>query len=490
MIHKCAVAGCPNKSDTIIHYTLPEELNRRRQWTQFVERGGKEENVSVSSRICGSHFAEDNFTKLDLGFTTRLILNVNAIPTIYPEELVEQQNKSDHLPLRESYINGTENISLQFLKEEPFEDDMTGEPVEDYMTGEPVEDEMSDESFNVVKVEPHDENGYVDSSFEQTSEDSMLSGDPGITTEPFQQHDDRKPFHCVYCGEGFLNKGVLKQHELKHKTVKVNPFLKEYHCHQCGRDFSHKAFLKAHQKVHASVESQMSFSCTKCDRRFRKKSSLNKHMHNHLARTNYPCPVCGEEFEIKGSLHTHIRSHPGERFPCKYCNQRFLKIDAYLKHVDRHTVVTPYYCEKCKVYQLTQRGFLLHQKRHARTDLEMHLAKTGPVVVKKGRPLKYPAKMKNLPQQGEAKPQVDSEVPEPNLTLQSLCDTPLEASGEDPLHETTGPSDEAEMEEEEEEEETSPEIEIEEASDDNLEESTNDQEIGGPDLPLDLLTVP
>ena len=42
----------------------------------------------------------------------------------------------------------------------------------------------------------------------------------------------------------------------------------------------------------------------------------------------------------------------------------------------------------------------------------------------------------------------------------------------------------------EEEEETSPEIEIEEASDDNLEESTNDQEIGGPDLPLDLLTVP
>lgn len=92
MIHKCAVDGCPNKSDTIIHYTLPEEEKRRRQWIRFMERGGKEMDFS-SSRICGSHFTEDSFTKLDLGFTTRLILHVNAVPTLYPEDLVKLQKE-------------------------------------------------------------------------------------------------------------------------------------------------------------------------------------------------------------------------------------------------------------------------------------------------------------------------------------------------------------------------------------------------------------
>lgn len=95
MIHKCAVGGCPNQSDTIIHYTLPEETSRRRQWVQFMRRGGKGVDISLSSRICGSHFSEDSFSKLDLGFTTRLILNVNAVPTIYPGDFTEAKKQHD-----------------------------------------------------------------------------------------------------------------------------------------------------------------------------------------------------------------------------------------------------------------------------------------------------------------------------------------------------------------------------------------------------------
>ncbi|XP_062377469.1 gastrula zinc finger protein xFG20-1-like [Sardina pilchardus] len=418
MIHKCAVTGCPNRSDSIIHYTLPEEESRRLRWIQFMERGGKEMDASAL-RICGSHFTEDSFTKLDLGFTTRLILSVNAVPTIYPEDLLKLQKESHHPPLEdgkagEGYVKATETLSPDFWKRFQAngaldEDDMTEEPAEDDFTDEPGEDEMEDEMtdemavapFNLVKVEPQHEDGYGDSPFEQ------------------------------------------------HKTVHMNSSLKQYNCAQCGRNFSHKAFLKAHEKIHASVETEMAFSCTMCDRRFTKKSGLKKHMHNHLARLNYPCPVCGEEFELKGSLHNHVKSHPGERFRCKYCDQGFLKIDAYMRHVDRHTVVTPYYCEKCKIYQLTERGFLLHKKRHERDELEQKQSENKTVVVRKGgRPKKNLAQIQNLPQE---EPQVGAEISGPNLTLQPLTNingTLLKASGGDPSHETTNPSDEAEMEEE------------------------------------------
>lgn len=86
MLHQCAVDGCPNKSDTIIHYILPEEPIRRQQWVDFLRRQ-RSADISRCTRICGSHFSEDSFTKLDLGFTKRLILNVNAVPSIYTDDV-------------------------------------------------------------------------------------------------------------------------------------------------------------------------------------------------------------------------------------------------------------------------------------------------------------------------------------------------------------------------------------------------------------------
>ncbi|XP_014014886.1 zinc finger protein 394 isoform X1 [Salmo salar] len=82
-IHRCIVRGCANKSDAIIHYSLPEEPQRRQLWLQFINASNSGENIPGVSRLCGDHFTEDCFTKLDLGFTTRLILNLDAVPTIY-----------------------------------------------------------------------------------------------------------------------------------------------------------------------------------------------------------------------------------------------------------------------------------------------------------------------------------------------------------------------------------------------------------------------
>ena len=288
-------------------------------------------------------------------------------------------------------------------------------------------------------MEPLDDNGYGDSSFDQPTEEEMLDNDATIfkieVCEDPINVDDGKPFHCSNCGEGFLNKGVLKQHEIKHITL-FPQTSKSYHCKHCVKAFPHRGFLKAHEKIHANMESQMSFSCTECDRRFRNQSSLKKHMHNHLTRLKYPCPVCGEDFEMKGSLHFHIKTHPGERFLCKFCNLRFFKIDAYLKHVDRHTVVTPYYCDKCKIYQLTQRGFLLHQKRHARKELVQIMAEKREMIKNGGKnknDLNTPLQHNEA---GERMVVEDSDLNSPLQSQNKTETTPLETS-ELPSH--TGP---------------------------------------------------
>ncbi|XP_062377473.1 zinc finger protein 37 [Sardina pilchardus] len=387
MIHECAVDGCPNKSDTIIHYTLPEEPTRRQKWIEFLQRSRKIDPSCVNTRICGSHFTEDSFTKLNLGFTTRLILNVNAVPCIYPDALTTQPKQikanethsTDSANEVESGIIVSDAISLACVKEEP------------------LQEELSCDAVRAIKVEPLEDLAYGDSSSHQHTDEEMFEHDGTIlkieVCEDPISIDDGKPFHCTHCGEGFLNKGALKHHEIRHALSP--PSSGSHLCKHCGKVFAHKAFLKAHLKIHASMESQMSFACSKCTRRFRNQSSLNKHMHNHLTRLKYPCPVCGVDFELKGSLHLHIKMHPGERFSCKFCDQRFLKFDTYLRHVDRHTVVTPYYCEICKIYQLTERGFLLHQKRHAHKDFVKAMVENGKLSKKGTIPSSY---LDSLPQ--------------------------------------------------------------------------------------------
>lgn len=40
-------------------------------------------DLSSSCRVCGDHFSEDSYFKLDLGYATCKILSVDAVPTIH-----------------------------------------------------------------------------------------------------------------------------------------------------------------------------------------------------------------------------------------------------------------------------------------------------------------------------------------------------------------------------------------------------------------------
>ncbi|XP_028813271.1 zinc finger protein 16 [Denticeps clupeoides] len=348
MVHKCAVGGCPNTSDTVIHYLLPEEPLRRQRWLRFVRRSNAGREAAEGSRVCGRHFSADSFTKLKMASGTRLILHVHAVPTVLrPQDPVEAEHAAGSGPSEESDADVHGTFSLDCVKEEPVEYQLSPESA----------DALRPNSVKVKLEEP----GPAAEKLEMGTE----TDEGQMKTEPANElvyQDDKKQFHSSHCGDSLRNKGVLKQHIVgvpysKHKA---------YHCNQCGKDFALKAFLKAHQKIHADVETLMSFVCAQCGRKFPKQSSLRKHELNHLVEAKFPCPVCSEEFDAKAALHNHVTKHIGHRLTCRFCDQNFHKSDSYIKHLDKHTMITPYYCEVCKVYQLSENGFLCHQRIHTK----------------------------------------------------------------------------------------------------------------------------
>ncbi|XP_017572405.1 histone-lysine N-methyltransferase PRDM9 [Pygocentrus nattereri] len=382
MAHKCVVGGCPNSSDTIIHYILPEEPRRRSLWLQFIERSkGNGEHISVSSRVCGDHFSQDSFTQLDLGFTTRLILNVDAVPTIYPVDRVSNDEDKQAAETGNE-VEGTCNltisstVSLACVKEEPFEYEVSQftKPREDSKSAS-AKQVKQEENECLLSAEMCVE-GREKLRIIRRAEIKSERGHSHLEEE--SQEDKDKRFSCSTCGQKFRNKGVLMQHESNHTEERR---VRTYRCHHCGKGFALRAFLKAHEKLHEDAESTLTHGCTLCPRRFRYKGSLDAHMRHHTSQVTYKCPVCEEVYEVKGELSQHVKAtHTGSKLVCSYCDKSFVRVDAFFKHIDRHVVVTPYYCSTCKVYQLTERGYLCHMRIHEKKRLLRLNAQKDPEV--------------------------------------------------------------------------------------------------------------
>ncbi|XP_075931671.1 uncharacterized protein LOC142931579 isoform X3 [Anarhichas minor] len=66
------------------------------------------------------------------------------------------------------------------------------------------------------------------------------------------------------------------------------------------------------------------FSCTECDRRFRTKGGMKRHMMTHTGEKPFSCSVCRKSFAQSADLEIHMRIHTGEkRLRCRVCDQRF-----------------------------------------------------------------------------------------------------------------------------------------------------------------------
>ncbi|XP_033208826.1 zinc finger protein 761-like [Belonocnema kinseyi] len=100
---------------------------------------------------------------------------------------------------------------------------------------------------------------------------------------------------------------------------------KEYKCEKCARTYIRNRSLIAHQKFECNVIPQ--FSCKFCNKRFKIKSNVNRHIvqvhqkPNSNASLRHNCDECSRSYTSRNNLSRHKRSeHAGVKPQLLFCD--------------------------------------------------------------------------------------------------------------------------------------------------------------------------
>ena len=89
----------------------------------------------------------------------------------------------------------------------------------------------------------------------------------------------------------------------------------EAKCHECGENFSNSRDLKNHVKKHIPL---VPIKCTKCERMFDKEWKMNAHLKTHKM---HACENCDKTFKYKDILEKHIKiAHGDIKLYCHFFN--------------------------------------------------------------------------------------------------------------------------------------------------------------------------
>ncbi|RUS79920.1 hypothetical protein EGW08_012308 [Elysia chlorotica] len=140
-----------------------------------------------------------------------------------------------------------------------------------------------------------------------------------------QYHPGQKNFPCQICGEGFDKYEGLRIHKKNHLAT-VTDFLK---CDLCNAIFKSMDNLSRHINLHGGEEhqllhfnSQRTFNCTICPKKFTVRWMLKQHMNIHNGETPYECDICHKKFHTTKAKSVHkYKKHSSsyQGFKCKIC---------------------------------------------------------------------------------------------------------------------------------------------------------------------------
>ncbi len=149
----------------------------------------------------------------------------------------------------------------------------------------------------------------------------------------------RKRLICELCGEGFAERQLLNNHQVKKHEEKKNK------CPYVGCRYAAHLRLDLTRHITAIHTLERPFLCTICGYAAKAKRTLTQHMLKHTGEKNYHCIQCPFKTISADKLKRHMRTHTGEKpYKCSYCIYSCSDSGNLMKHIKSHKGLPVYPC--------------------------------------------------------------------------------------------------------------------------------------------------
>ena len=114
----------------------------------------------------------------------------------------------------------------------------------------------------------------------------------------------------------------------------------------------------------AVVAAARPYACDHCDKSFRTRSKLERHLTSHDGDKKLTCPKCDRRFACADSVRLHLIRHKDQNRTnvCRICNARFFFPNELEKHQRVHDGKKPFSCEHCDTEFTTFQNLCKHKK--------------------------------------------------------------------------------------------------------------------------------
>ncbi|XP_045781018.1 zinc finger protein 260-like isoform X2 [Maniola jurtina] len=155
---------------------------------------------------------------------------------------------------------------------------------------------------------------------------------------------------------------VFKRKSLLAKHVQTHAPLNTFTCKICQYEANDTNHLIVHMRTHTGDQP---FSCELCKYECNGNSDLVKHMRTHTGEKPYRCKLCAYKCNRSNDLARHMRTHTGEKpFCCKLCNYKSSQKSPLVVHIRTHTGEKPFSCEICKYKCNRNSDLVQHMRTH------------------------------------------------------------------------------------------------------------------------------
>ncbi|XP_021698044.1 zinc finger protein 708 [Aedes aegypti] len=184
-----------------------------------------------------------------------------------------------------------------------------------------------------------------------------------------------RPLQCRFCSLRYSTRKGLEVHEMRdhgasHKHKLQRKKAREHQCEHCGKIFKSISIVREHTLV--EHDQGIAAQCKICQKTFKHKNNLTRHMLTHTGELPHKCDQCGVRFRIVTDLTKHVQGvHQGIMpYFCNICDLPLKDKNSYYRHrtaVHKSMKDTPttrrYKCGLCGTSFDIQSDLQLHVDR-------------------------------------------------------------------------------------------------------------------------------